>query len=78
MSGQFLFCFGFMACGLDLRVFPAETRLTVYCWLLKHAQLVSPGNLAHNLCIMFCAQTLIARDPVVTSERRSELTKTYV
>ena len=27
---------------------------------------------------MFCAQTLIARDPVVTFERRSKVTKTYV
>ena len=27
---------------------------------------------------MFCAQTLIARDTVVTVERRSELTTTYV
>ena len=34
MSGQLLFFSCFMACGLDLRVFPAEIRLTVYCWLL--------------------------------------------
>ena len=24
---------GFMVCGLDLRNFPAKTRLTIYCWL---------------------------------------------
>jgi len=33
MYGQLMVLSGFMACGLDLRVFPAETRLTVYCWL---------------------------------------------
>ena len=33
--------------------------------------------MAHNLWACFCAQTLIARDRVVTFERRLELTKTY-
>ena len=29
---------------------PAETRLTVYCWLqVIHTQSIGPGNLAHNL-----------------------------
>ena len=78
MSGPLLFFSGFMACGLDQRVFPAATRLTVYCWLLIHTQSVGPGNWAGNLCSMFCAQTLIARDAVVRSERRSKVTKTYV
>ena len=33
---------------------------------------------AGNLGGMFCAQTLIARDHVITFERRSKVTRTYV
>ena len=62
---------------LALRVFPAVTMLTVYCWLYLPAQPIGSGNMAHNWWACFCAQTLIARDSVITSERRSILTKTY-
>ena len=65
------------ACWLGFRGSPAETRLTVYCWLLIPAQPIGSGNWVGNWWACFCAQTLIARDPVVTFERRSKLTKTY-
>ena len=53
---------------LALRVPPAVTRLKDYCWLHIHTQSVGPGNLAQNLCSMCCAQTLLARDPVIKFE----------
>ena len=63
------------ACSLALRVSPAVTRLTIYCWLhIIHTQPIRPGNTASNLKIICSVQTLIARDSVVTFERRSELT----
>ena len=73
-----LLCTTFLFCRACFTSPPAVTRLTVYCWLHIHTQLVRPVNLTHNLCSMFCAQTLIARDPVVTFERRSKVTRTYV
>ena len=65
----------FRICWLAFRGSPAETRLTVYCWLLVRgipAQSVGSGNLPGNLGGMFCAQTWIARDPVITFECRSD------
>jgi hypothetical protein len=67
----------FTVCWLAFRGSPAETRLTVYCWLLIPAQPIGTGNLSYNWWACFCAQTLIARDPVVTFERRLKVTKTY-
>ena len=98
---------------LSFRVSPAETRLTVYCWLRSCINKCNPSCLgvfcyshpkwntmftfffssgwvgllsgfpirnqvdslllvASNWWACFCAQTLIARDPVITFERRSD------
>ena len=63
---------------LVLRVSPAETRLTVHCWLQEHAQSVRTCNWAGTFDGLLGVQLEIADDCVVTSLGRSELSKTYV
>ena len=80
MSGQLLFFSRFITCGLDLRVFPAETRLTVYCWLSQrrvggsYALRVSPAVTRltvyrrRQVCGKRGLQVTRAQDPWVTFE----------
>ena len=68
----------YLLLGLDFRDPPAETRLTVYCWLHIHTRSIGTGNRAGHFYGLSDVKHEIGRDRVITFDRRSEMTKTYM